>query len=205
VNIGFDIDGVLTDNSTWFQAVEKKFGLKYKDVCHAYKAITDEQAVEMIDEYNELIYRDAVATVGALNVVREMNKGHEIYYITARPEKYLDMTLEWLKAHHFPMKEGRLISSRDKAKTCSDLNIKMMVEDCGEHANELAEAKVLSFLINNPYNKNIETDKDWVVRVNNMNHLAFMFPAAECLMGVQDNKRMMKSKTTIRENKKAGR
>lgn len=181
MKIAFDIDGTLTDNSTWYDALEKKFGWKRDDIQHKYYQVTGEQCEELINEYYDLIYNQAVVESGAVSAVRNLNKRHEIYYITARDEKYREETSKWLKLHGFPFDDSKLIFNRNKAEVCCDLGIKVLVEDCGEHLDELAEKNILVFLIERTYNS--KQDNDWVVRFKNMNHFSHLFPAAELIMG----------------------
>jgi HAD superfamily hydrolase (TIGR01549 family) len=185
MKVGFDIDGVLTNNKSWFNAVTKKFGFKYDDIKDEYKLpITSQQYQELYDEYGDYIFREAEVEQGAMNTVRDIAKRHDIYFITARPESSADITLKWLKDHGFPIKDN-IIYNHDKVAACKELGVTIMIEDNAESAIKLADEGILTYLITRPYNAKVNTESDFIVRFSSMgDQLKYLFMAGEFLMGI---------------------
>ena len=52
----------------------------------------------------EIYYTSCPAFPSAVETLQELEKkGHEIYYITARPKEHGERTKEWLKENGFPV------------------------------------------------------------------------------------------------------
>lgn len=169
MNIGIDIDGVLTDFEKWQLEVGSKFFLKYgkrivnpdgydsDTVFNVSKEIDFEFWKENLADYakNEPARRYAGEVVNKLQ-----QEGNKIYIITARyltnrddelGKQMRKMVIEWLKNNGINYDEI-IFSPDDKLSTCKDNKIDIMIEDCLENINSISSIiPVICF--NASYNK----------------------------------------------------
>lgn len=108
-----------------------------------------------------------------VSVINDLkNKGHEIYFITARllnidncdTEK---ITIDTLKDINY---DKLIIQASDKLKYCKELGIALFIEDSYETCKELKENNIKSLLMTTKMNESIQDSS--IERVNNWLEIA---------------------------------
>jgi len=192
MNIGFDIDDVLCDLVGDFLAFyNKKFNTNFKyenfnsyawyDVLEHnkddFKAILDEYlnngAYKILKPYNDMI-----------ELLKELStNNNDIYLITARPDIYHNDNKIWLDKFLSGYYKKLIYSSNNhsyknnnlsKAEICQNLNIKVMVEDVLNYAIDCANLGVKTFLVDRPWNQDIQKHKN-LIRVKNADDIKKKF------------------------------
>jgi 5'(3')-deoxyribonucleotidase len=157
MKISFDLDGVLYP---WQEVIIQHINLYEK----LSEPVTLDTFTSHLEKHNKL-YLDyllenptfySVRSPRSMDVelVNELhNTGHEIYYITARPQNFVmqDATRKWLENWSFPCIEN-LIFSTDKRTTLVENDIDIHIEDQLKHV-ESAKNHCKVFLVTMPWNK----------------------------------------------------
>ena len=184
MNIGVDIDGVLTNLERMIldygtkRCVDKNWPIELNlseyDLEKAFNW-TEEQEEEFWNIYFVQYVKQCDPRAFATEIIKRLQQeGNKIYIITARddyglPKEYLGkistLTKKWLKKNH--IKYDKLIFAKDKEKLqqCFNNNIDVMIEDSPENIEKLSkEIKVIKF--DCQYNKhinneNVETAYSW--------------------------------------------
>ena len=156
MNIGIDIDGVLTDITRYIL----DYGSKY--FYEKYKKIDIKVAWSLEDMYNvskeddkecwlALVHDYATkekARPFAKEIIKKLkSEGNKIYIITARcSEKWSnpnndmeDIVKLWLKKNDI-VYDKLILKSADKLKTCLENNIDIMIDDKKENINAIAKS-----------------------------------------------------------------
>lgn len=173
MNIGIDIDGVLTDLEKAIidfgtkMSVEEKWPIKI-DVSKYWEVEALEWTQEQADKFwNKYLVEYVVESKPRMfsEEIIEMLKKEEnnIYIITARNEygmppeyygKMQELTREWLKNQD--IKYDKLIFARDSEKLhqCIENNVEIMIEDSPNNIEDISKKiKVIKF--DCQYNKQI--------------------------------------------------
>ena len=175
MNIGVDIDGVLTD----FERYVIDYGIKISVEKNWPINIDVSQYLDINvfdwDNNQAEIFRDKCfvkylietpVRLFAPEIIRKLKEeGNKIYLITARdddemPEEHYgeiqSITKEWLKKHNIIYDE--IIFKKEKLQPCIENNIDIMIEDSPENIEKLSkQIKVIKFDCR--YNKDIENEK----------------------------------------------
>ena len=184
MNIGIDIDGVLTDMEREVTDYATKMcveeGLPIKvDVSQYYETDTFDWTQEQSDRFWNKYLVPYVIKSNARKYSKEIieklrQEGNKIYIITARdesgmPEEYYgrmqQLTKEWLATHE--IEYDKLIFAKDKEKLqrCIENNVDIMIEDSPSNIQNIStKIKVIKF--DCQYNKqvsgeNIVTAYSW--------------------------------------------
>ena len=174
MNIGIDIDGVLTDFERYAIdyatkiSVEKNWPInidvsEYMEV-NAFDW-NDQQAEIFWDNYFIKYLTDNPARTFASEIIKKLIKeGHKIYLITARDDDGLSkeyygqmqsLTKEWLEKQN--IKYHKIIFKKEKLKPCIENNIDVMIEDSPENIDKLSkQIKVIKF--DCQYNKDVNNE-----------------------------------------------
>ena len=102
-------------------------------------------------------YALAVPLEGVAETLWKLKRrGHEIYFITARPgmKHIVQVTKDWLKKHGFPYDPSRLrMGAQDKAKIARELGIQLFFEDAPKHLDRLVEEGIPTVIVDAVYNR----------------------------------------------------
>ena len=184
MNIGIDIDGVLTDMEREItdyatkMCVEEQIPIKV-DSTQYYESDSFDWNQEQVDKfwYKYLVpyVKEANSRKYAKEIIQELRKEeNKIYIITARdesgmPEEYYgkmqQLTKEWLNKHE--IEYDKLIFAKDKEKLqkCIENNVEIMIEDSPNNIKDIStKIKVIKFdcqYNKNVQNKNIITAYSW--------------------------------------------
>lgn len=174
MNIGIDIDGVLTDLEKFMIEYGTKFCLEESLEINIKKISYDERETfnwsqEQADKFWDKYFTGYVINEPqrkfaseVINKLRE--QGNKIYIITARNEyglskeyygKVQELTKEWLKKQNITY--DKLIFARDEEKIlrCMENNIDVMIEDSPKNIKDISR-KINVIKFNCKYNEGIE-------------------------------------------------
>lgn len=172
--LGLDIDGCIND----FSSLIYKYASVFSEDKGIYKEFdmsdyylerfygwSQYMSHEFWTRYYKLALEETVPLPGARETISELkSKGVKIYLITARKEKYREITVNWLKSHQIPF--DKLIMSSEKATVCLENHIDIMVEDEPDNCKSISSStRVLCMAYK--YNEglkaleNIERVSDW--------------------------------------------
>ena len=162
MNIGFDVDGVLTDFEWFLNTYGKKYFHRHKknhEVVVASSSVA--KRFGHSDNWNRKFYLHYLVWYATKYPIREnaaevihslRQQGHKIYIITARAladgENILGKLmrhclLQWLKKNYVEFDGIYFVSTADcakeKYKLCKKLNLSIMVEDEPENITKIGE------------------------------------------------------------------
>ncbi|SEF87837.1 hypothetical protein SAMN05660865_01240 [Caloramator fervidus] len=159
LNICVDIDGTITEPFYWLELANYYFkkNIKEEDIkeyeIHKVLGITEEEYNKFYEVYDEVIHFTAKPRKGAVDVLNKLSKNHNIYYVSARHPKLMDITKAWLDINNMPKGNIYLLGSHDKVQKAKDLNCDVFIEDRYENAVDLAKNGFKVLLIDCSYNK----------------------------------------------------
>jgi uncharacterized HAD superfamily protein len=156
MNLGFDIDGVISNFTKQFiDIIQKKYGVAISDSdMYSYEVnlvlgIPKEDVAEIV---NEILKSDLPLNPSAKETLdRLAAEGHRIYLLTARSEELIQHTSTWLKQKDIPYTEI-LYLIRGK-KSLAEFSVDLVVEDSLEEALELTKKVNHVLLFDQPWNK----------------------------------------------------
>jgi uncharacterized HAD superfamily protein len=176
LRLGIDIDGTI--NHTQEAAIQvynrhfqRDFTLEDVPDYLIGKAygVKDEDGPAVWQQLEADIYAVGKPFPHAAEVLQQLSQeGHQIYYITARPdyEPIVEITKNWLQEFGFPYVEEQLyMNSTDKVSRVHKLGIDLFFEDTVYHLERLYQAQILTVIMDAPYNRNLPADMlritDW--------------------------------------------
>lgn len=163
MKIGIDIDDTITDSyNKILDELQKVFGINKFDCIK--QGMTYYDIKKQIPNYNEFcfdnfeeILKDVPLKPGVKEILDKLiNKGHEIYFITARrlgeyknpykfTKKFLaDNCINYTKLH---------IGVINKGKFCKENNIELFIDDTVEKCKSAKEHGIKTYLFDNTFNK----------------------------------------------------
>lgn len=135
---------------------------------HAPFGLTDREGKEMWkSSLEEIYYTDCPPFPGALEALLELDKqGHDIFYITARPEEHGIRTREWMKERGFPVKNNHFfygMADHEKTHIIKELELDYYVDDKPAVLHTLKDIPVSLIVKDQSYNQelNIERLVSW--------------------------------------------
>ena len=174
MNIGIDIDGVLTDIEKYILeygsklCIEEKWPLKIK--IGEYDEIkifnwTEEQAEKFWNKYLVYYAKEYQPRIFAQQVITKLKEeGHHIFIITARDEsgmpkkdygKMQEYTKKWLDKNKIIYDKLIFAADDKKLEQCIENKIDIMIEDNPTNLQNISsQVPVIKFYCN--YNKNIK-------------------------------------------------
>lgn len=161
MNIGIDIDGVLTDLHSFMIEVGPEFFKRKPENIYGYD-FTGMFNVDMNecnacwDKYLDY-YLSIPPREGAVKVINELhNRGYKIYIITARVDELLEKTTKWLKDNNVYY-DYFFNPGEDKSVCIKENNIDVMVEDSPTNIKDLSKyCKILAMKAK--YNEHINRE-----------------------------------------------
>ncbi|ADU29899.1 hypothetical protein [Evansella cellulosilytica] len=160
LRIGIDIDGTVTDPGTFIPYLNKHFNksLTLKDITQyelsGFLGITKEAFLEWMKIHEPFIYKEAVLASHVEDTLKNWNISNELYYISARPPAYYNLTKTWFDQYDLPYDHIELLGKHDKLDTIKKHNIDIFFEDKHDNACLIAEhCDIPVILIDTPYNQ----------------------------------------------------
>lgn len=183
MNIGIDIDGVLTNIESWQNESAAKYMYeKYNkgiinasgyDTSEIY-GVTKEQDQKWWFESYEEYMKEPVRKYASEVINKLSEEGNKIYIITARciEKEFTKMTDEimqdgikkWLKENNIKYNEI-YFSPEDKTTICKKLKLDMMIEDKKANIEEISKIMPV-YCFDAKYNKDIKENKN-IIRCYN--------------------------------------
>ena len=184
--IWVDLDEVLAetfchifeyyDNKLNWKLIEKKL-ITHAYICNISKYnITYEESIEW---YRKPLIEDINLEVKPVLWAREFFKKYKKLWfkfkvITARSEKlFSKYSKNWLDKYFKDIFEEIIFANheennkKDKSQICKEHWIETMIEDNPDYALELAENGIKTFLLEKPWNKDINLNNENIIRVKN--------------------------------------
>lgn len=111
-------------------------------------------------------YRNLKLLPGTLEALSAIaDAGHEIYYVTNRPEYALEDTIAALKEHNFPFRENLIFAKGSKSPIIKEKNIDVFIDDSPRTIEEITVNTRASVYCRN-YKFNEHLDDTFFTRVN---------------------------------------
>ena len=185
LKIGCDIDEVVVGfmekyldfhnkkYNTYFNLNDFSDHCSYKSKVHKTKEKSMEDFLEFqnSEDFNKIDFIE-----GAKDSLEEFFYKYDLYFITSRPLYLKEKTFNFF-SKYFPDQTLDIFFTEElcgggftKEKVCKNLNINFMIEDNKNYAFNCAKERIKVFLIDRPWNKNIEYNKD-IIRVKNLNEV----------------------------------
>lgn len=185
MRIGLDIDEVVCRLVPKVLASIKKFW----DVTHTIDVFANhnffDNAYTECDKTNKDIANDIVKWVndsdylhrtspypGVGEFIRSlMDDGHEVHFITARPESALKATATWLHKNNIPYTSLNVIGLVNcKGELGKELSLDIYVDDHVDNLVAMAEnVKVVNFIVDRPWNTYYNAEN--VIRIKTLQEL----------------------------------
>jgi len=162
MNLGFDIDGVISDFvKTFNELVKNRYGIKLNEAdiyCHDLNLVLGITKDERNQLITETLKKDLALNHGAKETLEKLySEGHKIYLLTARFGVLAKVTKDWLKRNGIPYTE--LLQLTEGEKHRANVGLDLIVEDCLQDALEWSQ-KVKNILVyDHPWNKTLNVNK----------------------------------------------
>ena len=176
MNIGIDIDGVLTNFERELldygtkMCVEENWDINIKlNEYDEEKSFNwnEEQAIKFWNKYLVKYVKESRPRAFAPETIQKLQQeGNKIYFITARneygmPPKYYgkmqELTKKWLKKHSIKYEKLIFAENKQKLQQCIENNVDIMIEDSPNNIQYMSEKiKVIKF--DCQYNRHVDND-----------------------------------------------
>ncbi|HBH13396.1 MAG: HAD-superfamily hydrolase-like protein [Clostridiales bacterium 38_11] len=158
INLCIDIDSTLTTPDYWVTYANTFFGTDYvyhDDTVEGYfkdNEFINKRFDDFYHRFAEDMHRNARIRPDAVEVINQLRKICNIYYVTARESHIENITIEWLKKHGI-LSEVFHLGSFYKNKKAKELNCDIFIEDNLETAKQLVEEGITVLLIDTGFNR----------------------------------------------------
>lgn len=173
MNLGFDIDGVISDFViTFAELVKKQYDLTITEAdiyCHDLDLVLGISKEERNGLIRETLQKDLVLNPGARDsIIKLHSNGHKILILTARPHDLVKITEDWLKRKEIPY--SQLIQLNEGEKHLADVSLDFVVEDNLEDAIGWSKKVKNILMYDHPWNQSFNV-KGLFKRVHNWNEV----------------------------------
>lgn len=176
LNICIDIDGTITDPYFWLDIANKYFNKNVTiDKVTEYKVdivmgITRDEYYDFYDKNKFKMHNDNVSLrENAKEVIEELIKLNNIYFVTARDKDLKLLTYSYLNNNSIPYDDIFVLGTHYKVDMARKLKCDIFIEDSYENALQLSENGFKVLLIDTNYNRK-PLNKN-IVRVLNWNEI----------------------------------
>ncbi len=172
LRFGIDIDGTVTCPTSLLPHINEAFqcnlkleDIKEYDLTKAFP-VDVKEFYQWFKKTEPIIYATSPIQKDAHAVLSAWKEKYELYFISARGENVLDVTLDWFKKQELLYDHIELIGSHNKIETARKHKVHVFFEDKHDNAVEInEELDIPVLLFNTPYNQ-MPAPKG-VIRVNN--------------------------------------
>lgn len=171
---GIDIDGTVTSPTSLLPHINDAFkcnlqleDIKEYDLTKAFP-VDAKEFYEWFKGAESIIYETSPIRPEAPAILSAWKEKYELYFISARGENVMDVTLNWFKKQELLYDHIELIGSHNKIETARKHGVHVFFEDKHDNAVEInEELNIPVLLFNTPYNQ--QPAPNGVIRVNNWN------------------------------------
>lgn len=171
MKLGFDIDDTLINlREHAFNIYKRKLGQEVdigefhalnKVNIHEIFGLTEDQGKHMwINSMEEIYFTDCPPYPAAVETLQDLDKrGHEIYYITARPKKHGERTKQWMMEKGFPVRDERFfygMQDEEKIHIIEELGLDYYFDDKPAVLNTLNLDSLKVFAKDQSYNRHLD-------------------------------------------------
>ncbi|KIL46010.1 nucleotidase [Jeotgalibacillus campisalis] len=170
---GIDIDGTVTCPTSLIPHINEAFDRRLSlddlteyDLTKALPDISPEVFSQWFLKAEPSIYSSSPVVQYADEILEQWRSDHELFFISARSDKHIDLTMNWFLEKKIGYDHIELIGSHDKVKTAQKFNVDIFFEDKHDNAVMIhEECAIPVILFDTPYNRS--PIPDGVIRVNN--------------------------------------
>lgn len=180
MNLGFDIDGVISDFArTLARVVKKHYNLKLDETEMCYHdlalllGISKEESGQLV---KETLLGDIVLVKGAKEALLKLYlEGHKIFILTARSKELESITRDWLKQKGVPF--SQLFMLIEGEKHLADVKLDLLVEDNLKDAIGWSKKVKNVLVFDHPWNKSVNVKRlfkrvySWKDIIDEIEHL----------------------------------
>jgi len=164
LNICVDIDGTVTDPYCYLDYFNRYFdkNVMPEDFMHyrldiVYNVSRDEM-MEFYRTNGRQMHLEASVQKDAHDILWELYKSHNVYFVTARYKEMEDITIEWMNKNSLPPVKVYSLGSHYKVEAAKQLECDIFLEDNPENASQLAGEGINVLLVDTNYNRELEMD-----------------------------------------------
>jgi uncharacterized protein len=170
MKFGFDIDDTLINlREHAFTIYNKKLNKNVpSEVFHELKRVEIHEPFGLSDEEGSQMWKSSLEEVyytncppfpNAVETLQELDsKGHEIYYITARPKEHGERTKKWMIEQGFPVRDDRFfygMQDHEKVEIIKELELDYYFDDKAEVLDTLTHDSLKVFVRDQSYNRHL--------------------------------------------------
>jgi hypothetical protein len=174
LRIGVDLDNTILDATSshlHYYNLASGLSLTADDVNDFYiyrlYGWSPEERDKVFRQYGHDIHWNSLPYPLAIESIGEITQNHHVTFITARPEKFRTVTIDWLERYKF--KYHDITFTENKLQACIDLKIDVLIDDAPHYAEEFTHQNIRVILYDQPYNRHIA--HDIVYRATNWNEV----------------------------------
>lgn len=170
LNICVDIDGTITSPYHFIPYLNEIFEVDITEeecTTHNWEELYGSDIKKLYYEFNEKYiysYKEAEVVEGARDIIGELYKEHNVYFVTARDSLLTEVTQDWLNNNGFSDMDVYLLGTDYKIDKAKELNCDIFIEDNPSNSLALADEGIQVLLIDTNYNKDVEHEN--IVRVS---------------------------------------
>lgn len=196
--IGFDIDGVLTDEmvggeNIWQREIEAYFPeLRLLEPNFSFTAaygLSLDKVDRFMEERAPNIFRSVTPQAGCQEVLSQLfEMGFTIHLITAREACYEGITRQWLVDHE--IRHSALWFEEDKGTLSRRLGIEVFADDYWDNCLDIRDQGIRALLVSAPHNLQYDTEdgiyrvEDWrEIRIHLADYYGIQFETMQDIPG----------------------
>lgn len=158
MHIAVDLDNTLLDTSrACIQIFNRLTGtiLNTEDACfyryYEFYGWNEEMYESVYERFGHEIHWTSTPYPDAVDIVSHLYSKYQLTIMTARPELFSKVTLEWLRLHRVPFHE--IVFEQDKFSLCQRLNVDVLIDDAPHYAEEFSAKGKQFMIMDQPYNR----------------------------------------------------
>ncbi len=162
-SVGVDIDGCLAHSLPAFvKYCNQVSGQDHKPEAVALPELEkvygwdEDEYLQFYRRYGERIHAEAVPAEGAAEALESMRENYRIHVVTARLQRWEQVTREWLQRHGMTHDRLHFTDLKTKEDVCAAHDIGVLVEDSPRHLKPVHEEGTAVVIFDNPYNRHVD-------------------------------------------------
>jgi uncharacterized HAD superfamily protein len=176
LNICIDIDGTITDPYFWLN-IANKYCNKNVTIDKVTEYEIDKVMGITREEYNDFYNKNKFEMhnekvrlrENAREIIEELIRINNIYFVTARDKDLKILTYSYLKKNNIPYDDVFVLGTHYKVDMAKTLECDIFIEDCYKNALQLSENGFKILLIDTNYNRMPLNEN--ITRVSNWNEI----------------------------------